>query len=142
MQARGQIQRILPDGSAEVRVTRESSCGGCADCAGCSARGVAAVAVAANPGGLALVPGDIVTVETPDKNVLLLSLYAYIAPAALFFGVYLLLSPHFGDKAGLLGGGAAVCLKIALDVVINRFVLKCKPGRRPVITHKISEEKP
>jgi len=78
--------------------------------------------MADNPENIPLRPGDMVTLETPDKHILFLSFYAYIVPIALFLGLYLILAPKYGEATGLLTGGTAVCVKVALDILISRLI--------------------
>ena len=77
------IQKIFPDGMAEIAVPRKSACGhDCEECAGCGVTGTAVLAKAKNPIGASV--GDKVVVESSSKTVLGIIAIVYMIPVVLF----------------------------------------------------------
>ena len=83
------VQKVFPDGMAEIAVPRKSACGhDCEECAGCGVTGTAVSAQARNPIGA--VPGDKVVVESSSKTVLGIIAIVYLIPVVLFLLGYFL----------------------------------------------------
>ena len=100
----GTIKKLLPNGMAEVEVTRRSACGhDCAKCGGCGGLETQTLYVTARNHAHASV-GDRVLLEGETKQV-------YLLPLVLFFVGY-------GVGAGMkLGGGLSALIGGVLFVV-------------------------
>ncbi len=81
------VTKILPNGKAEIKVKRESACGGnCKMCGGlCSSKNF--VKAQAHNSARA-VEGDHVVVESSTRGVLTAAFIAYMLPVILFFTFY------------------------------------------------------
>ena len=83
------VQKVFPDGMAEIAVPRKSACGhDCEECAGCGVTGTAVSAKARNPIGA--VAGDKVVVESSSGTVLGIIAIVYLIPVVLFLLGYFL----------------------------------------------------
>lgn len=81
------VERLLPDGRAEISVARQSACAhDCHDCAGCGATAAPVIAEAVNP--IHAQPGQKVVVESSTKKLLGVIALVYILPFFLFFAAY------------------------------------------------------
>ena len=107
------VQRILPDGRAQVSCQRKSACSGdCHKCAGCGAAAETVTVEADNPIGAG--PGDRVVVRSSSRRVLAAAAVLYAVPVALFFLGWGL-GALTGKLPGLFGGlGFAAGLGLAL----------------------------
>ena len=122
MRQRVQISEIYPDGTAEVRMLRESACSGdCHKCSGCGAAKEAVVFTADNPIGAKA--GELVKVESSTAPVLKAAVVLYVLPLVLFFLGYWLgtLPGAFGALGGVLGFVLGVVIVVAYDrLVVNK----------------------
>ena len=106
MTQQGTIKKLLPDGMAEIEVTRRSACGhDCAKCGGCGGLETQTLYVTARNRAKADV-GERVLIEGETGQVLGLAVLVYVLPIVLFFVGYALGSVLLtGAAAGALGGG-------------------------------------
>ena len=113
MTQQGTIKKLLPDGMAEIEVTRRSACGhDCAKCGGCGGLETQTLYVTARNRAKADV-GERVLIEGETGQVLGLAVLVYVLPIVLFFAGYALGSVLFiGAAAGALGGGVLFVLGI------------------------------
>ena len=113
MTQQGTIKKLLPDGMAEIEVTRRSACGhDCAKCGGCGGLETQTLYVTARNRAKADV-GERVLIEGETGQVLGLAMLVYVLPIVLFFVGYALGSVLFtGAAAGALGGGVLFVLGI------------------------------
>ena len=113
MTQQGTIKKLLPDGMAEIEVTRRSACGhDCAKCGGCGGLETQTLYVTARNRAKADV-GERVLIEGETGQVLGLAVLVYVLPIVLFFIGYALGSVLFtGAAAGALGGGVLFVLGI------------------------------
>lgn len=113
MTQQGTIKKLLPDGMAEIEVTRRSACGhDCAKCGGCGGLETQTLYVTARNRAKADV-GERVLIEGETGQVLGLAVLVYVLPIVLFFVGYALGSVLFtGAAAGALGGGVLFVLGI------------------------------
>ena len=80
------VEKILPNGRAEISVPRKSACGhDCEECAGCGVSG-SVRAVASNPIGARV--GDKVVVESSSKKLYGMILIVYMLPLLFFLVGY------------------------------------------------------
>ncbi|MBR7146593.1 MAG: SoxR reducing system RseC family protein [Oscillospiraceae bacterium] len=81
------VEKILPNGRAEISVPRKSACGhDCEECAGCGVSGSSVRAVASNPIGARV--GDKVVVESSSKKLYGMILIVYMLPLLFFLVGY------------------------------------------------------
>lgn len=109
------VKRLLPNGKAEVEVTRQSACGhDCAKCGGGCTEMVSGPIVAEAVNAIGAVPNDRVVIEGEFKQLMGLAAIVYAVPLALFFALF-----AAGSLLGLGEGVAAVCgiLGFVLGVV-------------------------
>ena len=111
MTQQGTIKKLLPNGLAEVEVTRRSACGhDCAKCGGCGGLETQTLYVTARNHAHASV-GDRVLLEGETRQVLGFAVLVYLLPLVLFFVGY-------GVGAGMkLGGGLSALIGGVLFVV-------------------------
>lgn len=104
MTQQGTIKKLLPNGLAEVEVTRRSACGhDCAKCGGCGGLETQTLYVTARNHAHASV-GDRVLLEGETRQVLGFAVLVYLLPLVLFFVGY-------GIGAGMkLGGGLSALI--------------------------------
>ena len=85
MTQQGTIKKLLPDGMAEIEVTRRSACGhDCAKCGGCGGLETQTLYVTARNRAKADV-GERVLIEGETGQVLGLAVLVYVLPIVLFF---------------------------------------------------------
>ena len=78
------VQKLNPDGTAQVLHIRKSACSGdCHKCSGCGAVEQNMLLTAANP--LGAQPGQVVTIRTESGPVLKAAAVLYLLPLVLFF---------------------------------------------------------
>ena len=83
------VNKLLPDGRAEIVVARQSACAhDCHDCAGCGGTPTPIHALVENPIGARA--GQKVVVESSTKQVFGIILLVYMVPVILFFIAYFL----------------------------------------------------
>ena len=111
MTQQGTIKKLLPNGLAEVEVTRRSACGhDCAKCGGCGGLETQTLYVTARNHAHASV-GDRVLLEGETRQVLGFAVLVYLLPLVLFFVGY-------GVGAGMkLGGGLSALIGGVLFVI-------------------------
>lgn len=81
------VEKLLPDGRAEIVVARQSACAhDCGECAGCGTSAAPVHALADNRIGA--LPGQKVVVESETRKVIGVALLVYMLPVALFFAGY------------------------------------------------------
>ena len=121
MTQQGTIKKLLPDGMAEIEVTRRSACGhDCAKCGGCGGLETQTLYVTARNRAKADV-GERVLIEGETGQVLGLAVLVYVLPIVLFFAGYALGSVLFtGAAAGALGGGVLFVLGILRAIWYSR----------------------
>ena len=116
MEQKVMVRKILPDGTAQVVLIRESACSGdCHKCSGCGAAKETITFIAADPIGAR--PGDVVTVKSDTAPVLRGAAVLYVLPLVLFLVGYLVTMAGWGGCAGFLLGIGAV-------IVYDRLVAK------------------
>jgi sigma-E factor negative regulatory protein RseC len=125
----GQVERILPDGRAAVRVSRAEACMACESRGACTALGGQVkdhLLVIDNPIGAE--PGQWVTLHLAESSVLGASAILYGLPALSLLlgaagGVAMAGSLGLGrDAATAIGAGLGMLLGIGLIFVLNRRV--------------------
>lgn len=83
------VQQVLEDGTALVKLTRQSACSGdCHQCSGCGAAEQQLLVTAQNPIGAK--PGEMVRLHSQSAPVLKAAVVLYILPLVLFFAGYAL----------------------------------------------------
>ena len=110
MTQQGIIKKVLPDGMAEIEVTRRSACGhDCAKCGGCGGLETQTLYVKArNTAGAGV--GERVLIEGETRRVLGLAALAYALPVVMFF-VGLVLG-------GLTGRGEGVAALVGIILFV------------------------
>ncbi len=121
MTQQGIIKKLLPDGMAEIEVTRRSSCGhDCAKCGGCGGLETQTLYVTARNKVEAKV-GERVLIEGETKQVLGLAVLAYMLPIVLFFlGFAAGAALKKGEGISALCGGICFVLGILAGVMYSR----------------------
>ncbi len=103
MRRKATVAALLPDGRAELLVSRKSACSGdCHSCGGCGAIEQTLRLTARNPVGAR--QGDIVWLESGSRTVLTSAALLYLLPLLLFFAGYLAATP-LGSWAAAVGAG-------------------------------------
>lgn len=114
MEQRVRIQKLNPDGTAQVIHIRESACSGdCHKCSGCGAAQQTVELTAKNPIGAKV--GELVIVQSGSGPVLAAAAVLYILPVVLFIGGYLL-GELLWNRGGLTG-----CITFVLSIVLVRL---------------------
>lgn len=122
MEQKVKVRQILPDGTAQVVLVRESACSGdCHKCSGCGAAKETLVFEARNP--IDARPGEVVIIESETGPVLKAATVLYMLPLVLFFGGYALGSIW---QLGALMGGIGFALGIGLVLGYDRHMAKKK----------------
>ncbi len=121
MTQQGIIKKLLPDGMAEIEVTRRSSCGhDCAKCGGCGGLETQTLYVTAKNKVEAKV-GERVLIEGETKQMLGLAGLAYMLPVVLFFlGFAVGAVLRKGEGISTLCGGTGFVLGILAGVIYSR----------------------
>lgn len=97
------VKRLLPDGKAEVEVTRQSACGhDCAKCGGGCTEMVSGPILAEAVNAIGAQPNERVVIEGEFRQLMGLAAIVYAVPLVLFFGLFAV-----GSLFGLGEGGAA-----------------------------------
>ncbi len=110
------LVRQVKDGTAVVKVVRQSSCGGnCAACNACGNREI--LATVRNPLGAQC--GDVVKISSSSRQVLRSAFLLYFLPVLVFAAVYLWTS-HFWKPI------FSVCLSAVLVIVFYWVLKKCE----------------
>lgn len=103
------VNRLLPDGLAEISVRRKSACShDCGDCAGCELTVGKTDMTALAENGLGARTGDLVVVENATSGVLGAAAVVYLMPFALFFAGYAL-SAALNTGEGGAAAMAVIC---------------------------------
>ena len=124
MRKKATVDRVLPDGRAELLVRRESACSGdCHKCGGCG--GVEQVLRLMAKDTVGVQKGDIVYVESDGRVVLKGAFLLYLLPLALFLIGYLVAMSLHGWAFAVGCGGFLVGLIPA--VLYDRYVKKHPP---------------
>lgn len=89
------VQKLNPDGTAQVQMIRQSACSGdCHQCSGCGAAQQTLAFTARNAIGAE--PGDLVVVRSASGPVLAGAAVLYMLPLVLFIALYLVGEhPHY-----------------------------------------------
>lgn len=97
------VKNLLPHASAEVTVQRKSACGhDCSHCSGCELTITGDLTVKAD-NKLGSRPGDLVLVESENKQILGAAAVMYLVPFLLFFAAYgLCRHLQLGEKVSVL----------------------------------------
>lgn len=107
MEQQVQVQRVFPDGTAEVILRRQSACSGeCHKCAGCGAVEQTMVVTAQDSIGVRA--GDTVTIRSESGGLLAGAAVMYLLPLVLFFALCLMGSVLWGCLGFALGIAGAV----------------------------------
>ncbi len=125
MTQQGIIKKLLPDGMAEIEVTRRSACGhDCAKCGGCGGLETQTLYVTARNKVEAKV-GERVLIEGETKQVLGLAGLAYMLPIVLFFlGFAVGAMFKKGEGVSALCGGICFVAGILAGVMYSRQMKK------------------
>ena len=122
------VQKLNPDGTAQVLHVRQSACSGdCHKCSGCGAVEQNMLLTAQNPIGAQ--PGQLVTIRTQSGPVLAAAAMLYLLPMGLFFLGYLL--SYLWIQKGGPGGFAGFALGIVAATLYDRLVVR---KRKPIYT--------
>lgn len=121
MTQQGTIKKILPNGMAEIEVTRRSACGhDCAKCGGCGGLETQTLYVTARNRASAQV-GERVLIEGETGQVLGIAGLVYMVPVVLFFVGYGLGSVlQKGAGIAALCGGILFAAGIAAAMLYSR----------------------
>ena len=104
MRQKATVDRILPDGRAEVLVVRESACSGdCHKCSGCGSVKQTLRVCAENL--ISAQRGDVVYLQSESSVVLKAAALVYLLPLVSFLAAYLC-TMHLGTWAAAAGAGA------------------------------------
>lgn len=119
MRKEATVDRLLPNGKAELLVVRESACSGdCHQCGGCGSVKQTLRVTADNP--ICAQRGDIVYLEGDGAVVLKGAMLVYLVPLIAFVAAYLAAMP-LGAWAALIGAAAFV-LGMIPAFVYNRKI--------------------
>ncbi len=106
MRQKATVERLLPDGRAEVLVVRESACSGdCHKCSGCGSVKQTLRVTAQNL--ISAQRGDVVYLQSESSVVLKAAALVYLLPLVSFLAGYLC-SMRFGAWAAVIGAAAFV----------------------------------
>ncbi|MGI6180470.1 MAG: SoxR reducing system RseC family protein [Agathobaculum sp.] len=121
MTQQGTIKKLLPDGMAEIEVTRRSACGhDCAKCGGCGGLETQTLRVTARNSAGAQV-GERVLIEGGTGQVLGYAVLVYLLPVALFFIGYAAAGlAHAGAGVSALCGGILFAAGIIGAILYSR----------------------
>lgn len=119
------VRKLLPDGIAEIEVTRKGACShDCSKCGGCGgAQEQRIQSQAINKVGARV--GETVTIEGDNKEVFSAAAIVYVVPLVLFFAVFAVASLF-----GLGEGWSAVCGIVAFAIGICGAIAYNKRVRR------------
>lgn len=124
MRKKATVERVLPEGRAELLVRRESACSGdCHKCGGCG--GVEQVLRLTAKDAVGVQKGDIVYVESDGAVVLKGAFLLYLLPVVLFLAGYLAAMSLQGWAFAVGCGGFLFGLIPA--VLYDRYVKKHPP---------------
>ena len=124
------VEKLLPDGYAEISVPRKSACGhDCEECAGCGMTGAAIYARAKNNAGAQ--PGDKVVVESSSKKLLGVAALVYLLPVVAFLLGYFL-SEGLAEKVRYIIAIAAAAAAFLPSIFYDRYA-----KRHEVLTYTI-----
>ncbi|MFH1468269.1 MAG: SoxR reducing system RseC family protein [Pseudomonadota bacterium] len=135
----GVVDRVLPDGRAVVRVSRNEACMACESKAACQSFGgqiKEQVVVIKDPP--LVQPGQVVRLQLPETSLLTSTALLYSVPALLLLGGAILgawLGPMAGlarDPGSALGAGAGLLLGLLAAGVMGRRL-----GRNPAYQPRI-----
>lgn len=99
------VKRLLPNGRAEVEVTRQSACGhDCAKCGGGCTEMVSGPILAEAVNAIGAAPNERVVIEGEFKQLMGMAAIVYLAPLALFFVLF-----AAGSLLSLGEGASAAC---------------------------------
>lgn len=123
MTQQGTIKKLLPDGMAEIEVTRRSACGhDCAKCGGCGGLETQTLYVTARNRAEAQV-GERVLIEGETGQVLGIAVLVYLLPVVLFFAGYAAAGAMgAGSDTAALSGGVLFVIGILAAIWYNRRV--------------------
>lgn len=114
------VEKILPNGQAEISVPRKSACGhDCEECAGCGVSGTSVRTVAGNPIGARV--GEKVVVESSSKKLYGMILLVYTLPL-LFFLVGYFATPALAEGLRYAVAIAAFLLGLLPAILYDRRV--------------------
>lgn len=116
------VKKLLPNGLAEIEVTRQSACGhDCSKCGGCGTPTERIGAQAVNRVGAQ--PGETVTIEGDNKAVYRAAVIVYLLPLVLFFALYAAAKLlNVGEGPAALLGVAGFVLGVLIAIGYNRRV--------------------
>lgn len=129
MRQKATVERLLPEGRAELSVRRQSACSGdCGGCGGCGGTQQSIRLTAENP--IHAQRGDIVYIESESSTVLKAATLVYLLPLALFLVCYLL-TVRWGNWAFCAGFGGFL-LGLLPAFLYNRH-MKRKPPKHVIV---------
>lgn len=128
------VKKILPNGKAEIEVTRKAACcSDCSKCHGCSHPEEKVFAEALNP--ISAKEGERVLVETSTAKVLKGAAAVYVVPLLLLCAGYFL-TGSFSEGYRIL----AAMLGLVLGLFLCKLVYSTESKKKSIvfiITHKL-----
>lgn len=114
------VQRVYPDGTAQVMHIRESACSGdCHKCSGCGAAKEAITLKARNPVNAKV--GDRVKINSETGPVLRAAAVLYVLPLVLFFLGYALgATMGYGALIGCAGFAVGIAFVVLYDRKVSQ----------------------
>lgn len=116
------VKRLLPNGRAEVEVTRQSACGhDCAKCGGGCTEMVSGPILAEAVNQIGAQPNERVVIEGEFKQLMGLAAIVYAVPLVLFFVLFALGSLlRMGEGVSSLLGVLGFVLGVAFAIRYNK----------------------
>lgn len=116
------VKRLLPNGKAEVEVTRQSACGhDCTKCGGGCTEMVSGPILAEAVNQIGAQPNERVVIEGEFKQLMGLAAIVYAVPLVLFFVLFALGSLlRLGEGVSSLLGVLGFVLGVALAIRYNK----------------------
>lgn len=116
------VKRLLPNGKAEVEVTRQSACGhDCAKCGGGCTEMVSGPILAEAVNQIGAQPNERVVIEGEFKQLMGLAAIVYAVPLALFFVLFALGSLlRLGEGVSSVLGVLGFALGVAFAIRYNK----------------------
>ena len=118
-----QVKQAFPNGMAEVAVVRQGACAhNCSECGGCmTAAQPTVMAMAENPLGAR--DGEIVIVETENRQLMGVIAFVYLVPLIFLVAGYLVaMSLGYTQGWCILAGIGAFAVSILLVIALDRWI--------------------